>query len=36
MGANTWLEAATYPLPETRFEKWYLTSSTGANTSRGR
>jgi putative CocE/NonD family hydrolase len=35
MGANRWLEGTTYPLPETRFEKWYLTSSAGANTSKG-
>jgi uncharacterized protein len=35
MGSNKWLRGAVYPLPETRFEKWYLSSSGGANTSKG-
>ena len=25
MGSNKWLEGNVYPLPNTRFEKWYLT-----------
>jgi putative CocE/NonD family hydrolase len=35
MGANRWLHGPTYPLPETRFEKWYLASGGKANTSKG-
>lgn len=35
MGANEWLHGNVYPLPDTRFEKWYLASAGGANTSRG-
>jgi putative CocE/NonD family hydrolase len=35
MGANEWLHGPTYPLPETRFEKWYLHSDGKANTSKG-
>jgi putative CocE/NonD family hydrolase len=35
MGSNQWLEGKTYPLPETRFEKWYLSGSGHANTSKG-
>jgi len=35
MGKNTWLHGDTYPLPQTRFEKWYLTSDGNANTSKG-
>jgi putative CocE/NonD family hydrolase len=35
MGSNKWLEGNTYPLPETRFEKWYLASGGQANTSKG-
>jgi uncharacterized protein len=35
MGANCWLHGDVYPLPETRFEKWYLTSGGHANTSKG-
>ncbi len=35
MGTNRWLHGDTYPLPETRFEKWYLTGSGKANTSKG-
>jgi putative CocE/NonD family hydrolase len=29
MGANRWLHGPTYPLPETRFEKLYLTGGGG-------
>ena len=35
MGSNKWLHGAEYPLPQTRFEKWYFTSESGANTSAG-
>jgi uncharacterized protein len=35
MGANRWAHGPTYPLPQTRFEKWYLASSGKANTSKG-
>ena len=35
MGSNKWLEGPVYPLPETRFEKWYLASGGHANTSDG-
>jgi putative CocE/NonD family hydrolase len=35
MGANRWLNGPTYPLPETRFEKWYLAGAGKANTSTG-
>jgi uncharacterized protein len=35
MGSNTWLEGATYPLAQTRFEKWYLAGGGRANTSKG-
>lgn len=35
MGSNQWLEGDVYPLPATRFEKWYLTSNGNANTSKG-
>ncbi len=35
MGKNTWLHGDKYPLPQTRFEKWYLTSGGKANTSKG-
>lgn len=35
MGPNYWLEADTYPLPETSFTKFYLSSKEGANTTRG-
>lgn len=35
MGADEWLHGDVYPLPDTRFEKWYLASAGGANTSRG-
>lgn len=35
MGSNKWLHGPTYPLPETRFEKWFFSSNGNANTSRG-
>ena len=35
MGKNQWLHGDKYPLPQTRFEKWYLTSTGKANTSKG-
>ncbi len=35
MGSNKWLEGPSYPLPQTRFERWYLASAGGANTSKG-
>jgi len=35
MGSDKWLHGDVYPLPETRFEKWYLTSGGNANTSNG-
>jgi putative CocE/NonD family hydrolase len=35
MGSNKWLKGDTYPLPQTRFEKWYLASDGKANTSKG-
>ena len=35
MGSNQWLHGDVYPLPETRFENWYLTSAGHANTSLG-
>jgi hypothetical protein len=35
MGSNKWLEGPVYPLPVTRFEKWYLASGGNANTSKG-
>jgi hypothetical protein len=35
MGSNKWLEGNVYPLPNTRFEKWYLASGGQANTSKG-
>jgi hypothetical protein len=35
MGSNKWLHGDVYPLPETRFEKWYLASGGKANTSKG-
>lgn len=35
MGSQKWLHGDVYPLPDTRFEKWYLTSGGGANTSNG-
>jgi putative CocE/NonD family hydrolase len=35
MNTNMWLTADTYPLPETRFAKLYLSSGGAANSSRG-
>jgi putative CocE/NonD family hydrolase len=35
MGSNKWLTGPKYPLPQTRFEKWYLSSGGKANTSLG-
>lgn len=35
MGADEWLHGDVYPLPQTRMEKWYLTSGGNANTSDG-
>lgn len=35
MGPNHWLEADTYPLSNTSFTKFFLTSEKGANSSRG-
>ncbi len=35
MGANEWIKGNVYPLPQTRFEKWYLHSGGSANTSTG-
>jgi putative CocE/NonD family hydrolase len=35
IGANKWLHGKTYPLENTRFEKWHLASAGKANTSKG-
>jgi putative CocE/NonD family hydrolase len=35
MGSDRWLHGDTYPLPQTKFEKWYLTSGGKANTTKG-
>lgn len=35
MGSNQWLYGDTYPLPETKFTKYYLASNGNANTSLG-
>jgi putative CocE/NonD family hydrolase len=35
IGTNKWLYGKTYPLENTRFEKWYLSSAGKANTSKG-
>ena len=35
MGSNKWLQGDVYPLPQTRFEKWYLASAGKANTTKG-
>ncbi len=35
MGSNRWLHGSAYPLPQTRWEKWYLASGGQANTSKG-
>jgi putative CocE/NonD family hydrolase len=35
MNSNRWLHGPKYPLPQTRFEKWYLAGGGKANTSLG-
>lgn len=35
MGANEWVESDRWPLPGTTVERWYLCSSTGANSASG-
>lgn len=35
MFSNQWLKADTYPLPQTQFTKYYLSSQSGANSSKG-
>jgi putative CocE/NonD family hydrolase len=35
MFSNKWLTGQTYPLPETKFTKYYLGSGRGANSSKG-
>jgi putative CocE/NonD family hydrolase len=35
IGSNRWLHGDTYPLPQTRFEKWYFAGNGKANTSKG-
>lgn len=35
MNDNRWVNGPTYPLPETKFEKWHLASDGGANGSKG-
>jgi putative CocE/NonD family hydrolase len=35
MGSNKWLTGEKYPLPQTRFEKWFLSSGGSANTTKG-
>jgi putative CocE/NonD family hydrolase len=35
MNSNTWAHGSAYPLPETKFEKWYLSSGGKANSSKG-
>jgi putative CocE/NonD family hydrolase len=35
MNSNKWLHGPKYPLPQTRFEKWYLASGGKANSSLG-
>lgn len=35
MGTNKWLHGPTYPLPQTRFDKLYLSSGGNANTAEG-
>jgi putative CocE/NonD family hydrolase len=35
MGSNHWLHGDIYPLPQTRFEKWYLASKGHAGSSKG-
>ena len=35
IGPNRWFKADTYPLPNSSFARFYLTSENGANTSSG-
>lgn len=35
MGSDKWLHGDTYPLAQTKFEKWYLAGGGNANTSAG-
>jgi putative CocE/NonD family hydrolase len=35
MGSNRWVHGDVYPLPQTQFQKWYLSSAGKANTSHG-
>ncbi len=35
MNTNKWVHGDKYPLPQTKFEKWYFGSSGQANTSKG-
>ncbi len=35
MFSNRWYKADTYPLPQTQFSKYYLSSRSGANSSKG-
>lgn len=35
MNSNVWLEGDTYPLPQTKHEKWYIRGGGEANTSAG-
>jgi len=35
MGSNQWVHGDTYPLPDTKFEKWYIASNGKANTTTG-
>jgi putative CocE/NonD family hydrolase len=35
MFSNQWLKADTYPLPQTQFTKFYISSQSGANSSKG-
>ncbi|MEW5901784.1 MAG: CocE/NonD family hydrolase, partial [Acidobacteriota bacterium] len=35
MFSNRWIKGDVYPVPETRFTRYYLSSAAGANTSKG-
>jgi putative CocE/NonD family hydrolase len=35
MGSNRWVHGPRYPLPQTRFDKWFLASGGKANTAKG-
>ena len=35
MSSNVWVNGPCYPLPETKFENWYLTSAGSANSTKG-